>query len=145
MTENPGQIPDGPDLQAAAAAEYPELRAPAAPSQQPAPGYEFPPGTPAQVPADFGAAQEQQLATQLTAEEIAEFRALRAEKKARDLAAAEEAKAAAARLSPPTHHVHLAGGQVVDGSSIETHWAGEDGTVHAVAGAYPMAEFATLL
>jgi len=122
MTENPG-IPDQPG---------------------PQDGYEFPPGTPAQVPADFAAAQEQQLATQLTAEEIAEFRALRAEKKRRDQEAADEAAAAAARLSPPTHHVHLAGGQVTDGSAIATHWAGEDGTVHAVAAAYPMAEYVTL-
>lgn len=138
MSETP-QIPDGPPLQQAAAAEYPELR-----GQAPDAGYDFPPGTPAQVPPDFAAAREAQLATQLTAEEIAEFRALRAEKKARDQAAADEATAAAARLSPPTHHVHLAGGQVVDGSTIETHWADDAGVVHAIAGAYARPEFVTL-
>lgn len=107
-------------------------------------GYEFPPGTPATVPADFAAAQEQALANQLTAEEIAEFRALRAEKKARDQAAADEAAAAAARLSPPTHHVHLADGSVIEGSAIETHFAPESGGLVPVAGAYPKAEFVTL-
>jgi hypothetical protein len=107
-------------------------------------GYQFPPGTPAEVPADFEAAKAAALETQLTAEEIAEFRALRAEKKARDAAAAEEAAAAAARLSPPTHHVHLADGTVIDGSTIETHWAPEAGGLLAVAGAYPKAEYVTL-
>lgn len=141
MSEDPGQIPAGPDIRATAHQEYPEL---APPEGAPPPGgaYAFPPGTPPEVPADFAAAQEQQLATQLTAEEIAEFRALRAEKKARDKAAAEEAAAAAARLSAPTHHVHLANGQIVDGSAIATHYATEDGKVHAIAGAFPMSEFA---
>jgi hypothetical protein len=111
--------------------------------QPPQEGYQFPAGTPPEVPADFAAAREQQLADQLSPDEIAEFRALRAEKKARDAAAAEEAAAAAARLSPPTHHVHLADGSVVDGSSIETHYATESGLM-PVAAAYPKPEFVTL-
>lgn len=135
MSEDPG-IPNGPDVRQAAAEEYPELRPPA--------GYQFPPGTPPEVPADFAAAREAALAGQLTPAEIAEFRALQADKKARDKAAADEAAAAAARLSPPSHHVHLADGQVIDGSAIETHYAPEAGGLVAVAGAYPKPEFVTL-
>lgn len=108
------------------------------------PGYQFPDGTPAVVPPDFEAAKAAQLENQLTAEEIAEFRALRAEKKARDQAAADEAAAAAARLSPPTHHVHLADGTITDGSTIATHWATEDGALVPVTGSYPKAGFVTL-
>lgn len=107
-------------------------------------GYQFPPGTPAEVPPDFEAAKAAAFETQLTAEEIAEFRALRAEKKARDQAAADEAAAAAARLSPPTHHVHLADGTVTEGSTIATHWAPEGGGLLTVTGAYPKSEFVTL-
>lgn len=129
-------IPNG-DLRPAAAAEYPELA-------QPAPGYAFPPGTPAEVPADFAKAREDLLAGQLTAEEIAEFRALRAEKKANDARVAAEAAEAAARLSPPTHFVHLADGSVVDGSPIATHWATEAGQLLTVAGAHLKPEFVSL-
>jgi hypothetical protein len=140
MTSDPGKIPDGPDLREAAAAEYPELRGPGAD-----PGaYAFPPGTPATVPADFEEARAAALATQLTPEEIAEFRALRAEKKERDRRAAEEAAAAAARLSAPTHHVHLADGSVIEGSSIETHHAPESGGLVQVIGAYAKPEYVTL-
>lgn len=106
--------------------------------------YEFPEGTPAEVPADFGAAKEEQLAGQLTAEEVAEFRELRAAKKRKDAAVAAEAEAAAARLSPPTHHVHLADGRVIEGSTIATHWQGEDDELTAVAAVYPKSEFASL-
>lgn len=77
-------------------------------------------------------------AGQLTAEEIAEFRALRAEKKKRDEEAAAEAAAAAARLQEPTHHVHLANGMIRPGSTIETH---VDDPLHgliAVASAHEM-------
>jgi hypothetical protein len=146
MSQDPGNIPAAPDLRQAAAEEYPELRDPAA-AAVPG-GYSFPPGTPATVPADFAAAQaaaqDAVLADRLTPEEIAEFRALRAEKKKRDQEAAEEAAAAAARLSPPTHHVHLADGRVIEGSPIETHYA-EDGGLVAVAGAYAKPEYVTLL
>jgi hypothetical protein len=106
--------------------------------------YQFPPGTPREVPADFEAAREAQLADQLSPEEIAEFRALRAEKKARDKAAAEEAAAAAARLSAPSHHVHLADGRVIEGSQIATHYAEDGGGLVAVASAHPMAASITL-
>jgi len=100
-------------------------------------------GVPVQtgVPDDFAAAHEAAVVNsgQLTAEEIAEFRALRAEKKERDRLAAEEAAAAAARLQAPTHHVHLADGTILQGSSIATHYALEDGRVVAVSGAYELA------
>jgi hypothetical protein len=131
-------VPPSEDLRAAAPREYPELGEPFKPAT-----YPFPPGTPREVPADFAAAQEAQLADRLTAEEIAEFRALRAEKKKRDQEAADEAAAAAARLSAPTHHVHLADGRVIDGSQIATHYHGDDGLV-AVAGAHPMTAHITL-
>jgi hypothetical protein len=135
MTEIPNE-----DLRPAAAQQYPELGPPAAPEA----GYPFPPGTPPVVPADFAQAKEDALADQLTREEIAEFRALRAEKKARDEAAAQEAAAAAARLSAPTHHVLLADGTRVDGSTIATHYATESGDLIPVAGAYLRPEFVSL-
>lgn len=96
-----------------------------------------------QVPADFEAAREASLATQLTPDEIAEFRALRAAQKQRDAEAAAEAAAAAARLQPATHFVHLAGGSVVEGSTIETHVDNGNG-IYPVAGAYLKPEFVTL-
>lgn len=86
-----------------------------------------------EVPADFAKAQEDAMATQLTAEEVAEFRALRAEKKARDEQAAQEAAEAAARLTQPTHFVHLADGTVVDGHAIATHYDTGDGVVPVVS------------
>lgn len=112
------------------------------PTPEPTPAtYAFPPGTPAEVPADFeqAAVEREASALQLTAEEIAEFRQLRAEKKAHDEAVAAEAAEAAERLSPPSHHVHLADGTIVDGSTIATHYATEDGLLIPVAAAYPMA------
>jgi hypothetical protein len=110
------------------------------------PTYPFPPGTPETVPEDFDAeAMKRELAElrakqsgQLTAEEVAEFRQLRADKKAADEKAAADAAAAAALLQPDTHHVHLSDGSVVDGSTIETHYTDAAGMVYTVAGAYPM-------
>ena len=100
-----------------------------------------PHGVPVQtgVPVDFAAAQEAavEASGQLTAEEIAEFRALRAEKKARDEEAAREAAEAAARLQAPTHHVHLADGTIVQGSAIATHYDTGSGIVQ-VAGVYEL-------
>jgi hypothetical protein len=66
---------------------------------------------------------------QLTPEEIAEFRALRAEKKLRDEEAAREAEEAAAKLQAPTHWVRLADGAVVQGSAIATHYDNGSGLV----------------
>jgi len=59
--------------------------------------------------------------------ELAELRAERAEKRARDAADAAEA---AARLTPPTHFVHLADGTVITGSQLGTHHTSGDGTGH---------------
>jgi hypothetical protein len=130
-----GNIPPGPDLRAAAAVEYPELASPAA-AGAPAAAAPAP-----EVPADFAAAHEAQLAAALTPEEVAEFRALRAEKKARDAAAAAAVAEAAAKLSPPTHYVHLATGDVVDGSTIATHWCTAAGALIPVAGVFLKPEF----
>ena len=80
---------------------------------------------------------------QLTPEEVAEFRQLRADRKAADEAAAKAAEEAAARLQPDTHHVHLGDGRVVTGSSIATHYDDGDGPV-PVAGAYLRREFVSL-
>jgi len=109
--------------------------------------YPFPPGTPEQVPADFDAAALQRelaqlRAAQLSPEEVAEFRQLREEKKANDARVAAEAEEAAARLQPNRHHVHLADGHIVEGSTIETHVDYGDGLVHVTA-AYPKSEFVT--
>lgn len=130
------RIPAG-DLRPAAAAEYPELRAP----EPVPPSYPFPPGTPERVPADFAQERDQAFANQLTPEEVAEFRALRKEKKERDEAAAKAVAEAAAKLSPPTHHVHLADGSLTEGSTIETHWAAEGGDLIPVTGAWLKAEY----
>lgn len=92
-------------------------------------------GTPV-VPADFAVAEETQAANQLTAEEVAEFRALRADKKANDERVAAEVAASAANLAAPTHHVHLADGSVVQGSTIATHYAHENGRTVPVSGVY---------
>jgi hypothetical protein len=120
------QAPLGPDLRQAAAQEYPELAPP--PSQAYALGPDGQPVATA-VPEDFGKAQEDRYASQLTPEEVAEFRELRAEKKARDAAAAKEAEEAAAKLTPPTHFVHLADGTIVDGHQIATHYDTGDGVI----------------
>jgi hypothetical protein len=114
------------------------------------PTYPFPPGTPDKVPDDFDAeAAKRELeelrasqAGQLTAEEVAEFRALREEKKTRDAEAARLAEEEAAKRQPNRHHVHLADGTIGEGSTIETHVDNGDGPVH-VTGAYPMAEYVT--
>jgi hypothetical protein len=103
-----------------------------------------PPAPPAKVPADFEQAKVERESAQLTPEEVAEFRALRAAQKDRDAAAAKEAAEAAARLQPLTHHVHLADGSRVDGSTIETHYATEHGQMLPVAGAWLKPEFANL-
>jgi hypothetical protein len=121
---------------------------PQATSNVPA-AYAFPPGTPEQVPDDFDAeAAKRELAElrasqagQLTPEEVAEFRQLRAEKKAHDERTAAETAAAAAKLQPNRHHVHLADGSVVEGSTIETHYADSFGQLHHVTGAFPKPEF----
>jgi hypothetical protein len=93
---------------------------------------------PMPVPAEFAP----HVPDALTAEEIAEFRALRDEKKRRDAEAAEEAAAAAGRLQPATHLVHLADGSVVDGSAVETHVDNGHGP-YAVTGAFLKPEFVT--
>jgi hypothetical protein len=121
------------------------------PAEQRPATYPFPPGTPDRVPEDFDAeAAKRELAAlreaqggQLTAEEVAEFRALRAEKKARDEQAAKDAAEAAARLAAPTHYVHLADGSVVEGSTIETHHQFADGRVLPVTAAHLKPEFVT--
>lgn len=59
---------------------------------------------------------------QLTPEEIAEFRELRAAKKKADEQAAREAEEAAARLQAPTHYVRLADGSIIEGSALATHY-----------------------
>jgi hypothetical protein len=97
---------------------------------------------PTEVPADFAAQQAAALAAQLTPEEIAEFRALRDAQKLRDQQAADEAAAAAARLQPATHFVHLADGSVTEGSPIETHVDTGHG-IYPVTGAFPKPEFVT--
>jgi len=100
-----------------------------------------PAGVPVQtgVPEDFAAAHEAAVVSsgQLTPEEIAEFRALRQEKRERDEEAARAAAEAAARLQAPTHHVHLADGSVVQGSAIATHYD-EGGRLLQVAGVYEL-------
>lgn len=98
-----------------------------------------------EVPEDFAERQAKLLETQLSPEEIAEFRALRQEKKDRDKAAADAAAEAAARLSPPTHNVALADGSVVDGSTIETHYATERGDLVPAVGAFLKSDYVNLL
>lgn len=129
-----------PEYAAAHPAE--ELPLATAPDAVPA-TYNFPPGTPDEVPADFAKAREDALASQLTPAEIAEFRALQQEKRDRDAAAAAEAAAAAAKLSPPTHYLTLADGSTVDGSTIETHVDTGHGLV-PVAAAWPKPEFVSV-
>jgi len=104
-----------------------------------------PDGEPVQtpVPADFAAAQEAAQSAQLTAEEVAEFRALRAAKKAADAQALQDAEEAAARLQPATHFVHLADGSVGEGSSIATHVDNGGGPL-PVTGTFLKPEFVTL-
>jgi hypothetical protein len=103
-----------------------------APAGAPTPAYAQGPAGPVEFDTRRGF-EEQAAATQasqalnlppgqLTPDEIAEFRALRAEKRLRDEEAAREAEAAAARLQEPTHAVLLAGGEWVKGSSIATHY-----------------------
>ncbi len=93
------------------------------------------------VPADFEKAKVERDTASLSPEEIAEFRALRAAKKARDEQVAKDAAEAAAALSPPTHRVHLADGTTVEGSTIATHYVTEKGDLVPVTGAYPLPEF----
>jgi hypothetical protein len=120
------------------------------PAEGTPPTYPFPPGTPDTVPADFDAeAMKRELeqlraqqAGQLSAEEVAEFRQLRAEKKAHDEEIARQAAEEAAKRQPNRHHVHLADGSVTEGSTIETHVDSGSGPV-PVIGAFPMAEYVT--
>ena len=93
---------------------------------------------PMPVPAEFAP----HVPDALTAEEIAEFRALRAAQKLRDQEAADEAATAAARLQPATHFVHLADGTIGEGSSIETHVDNGHGPM-PVTGAFLKPEFVT--
>lgn len=80
-----------------------------------------------------------------TAEDWAELRTLRHERAQREAREALDAAEAAARLSPPSHHVHLADGAVVEGSQLGTHHSYGDGTGSArgdrivrVVGCYPL-------
>jgi hypothetical protein len=98
---------------------------------------------PKDVPADFDKEQADAKAAQLTPEEVAEFRALRQAKKDEDERVAREAAEAALLLQPDTHHVHLADGSVVDGSSIATHYDLGDGPL-PVAGSFLKREFVNL-
>jgi len=75
-------------------------------------------------------AQAAALAQQLTPAEVAELRELRAERAEATARAVAEAEANAARLSAPSHYVHLADGQIVEGSQIGTHHTTGDGTGH---------------
>lgn len=75
-------------------------------------------------------AQQMALAQQLTAEEVAELRELREMRRTQTERALKEAAEAAARLTPPTHYVHLADGSVVEGSQLATHHTVGDGTGH---------------
>src|ERR1017187_7398869 len=95
---------------------------------------------PKDVPADFDKEQADAKAAQLTPEEVAEFRALRQAKKDEDERVAAEA---ALRLQPDPHHVPLADGSVVDGSSIATHYDLGDGPL-PVAGSFLKREFVNL-
>lgn len=67
---------------------------------------------------------------QLSREEIDEYRQLRRDRAARQAAERAERQAAEARLTPATHHVRLADGQVADmpGGTIPTHHTYGDGT-----------------
>jgi hypothetical protein len=83
--------------------------------------------------------------TEFTADDMAELRRLREERTTRAARDAADAAEAAARLSPPSHHVHLADGQVVEGSQLGTHHTYGDGTgsprgdrMVAVVGCYPL-------
>jgi|ERR1017187_539010 hypothetical protein len=121
-------------------------------SREPAPGSEGKPvpfalgadGKPVaqEVPADFAAQQEAAASAQLTPEEVAEFRALRQAKKDADAQALADAEAAAAKLQPFTHFVHLADGQIVDGSTIATHVDNGHGPL-PVTGTFLKPEFVT--
>lgn len=78
---------------------------------------------------------------EITEEELAELAKLREERDRADLAEARRRKEAAAKLTPPTHYLHLADGRVVDGSNHATHHTevGEDGAdiCVPVVAAYP--------
>ncbi len=84
-------------------------------------------------------------AATLDPELLAELVELRNERRERLVREAADAEEAAARMSGPTHLVHLADGQVVEGSQIGTHHSYGDGTGHRrgdrivkVAACYPM-------
>lgn len=93
--------------------------------QAPAPHPLAPPPAPQSAPVPPNPA-----GVMVTAEDLAELREMRAERAER--AAREEAERAEAeaRLTPPTHHVHLSDGQVVEGSQLGTVHTFGDGTGH---------------
>lgn len=105
------------DLRAAAPLEYPELAPPPAPHPDAPPPAPNSPDVPPNPPG-----------VTVTAEDLADLRALRQERSERLARQAADAAEAAARLTPPTHHVHLADGSVVPGSQIGTHHTAGDGT-----------------
>lgn len=74
---------------------------------------------------------------------LAELEALREDRRKREAREAADAAEQAARMSAPSHHVHLADGSVIEGSQIGTHHTTGDGSGHhrgdhvlAVVGAY---------
>lgn len=67
---------------------------------------------------------------QITAEDLADLRALRTERAERLAREEADRVEAEARLTPPTHFMHLADGTVALGSQIATHHTTGDGTGH---------------
>ena len=99
----------------------------------------------AKVAADKAAA-DAQLATSLgmTREDLEELRQLRHERAQREAREAKDRAEQEARLTPPSHYVHLADGSVFEGSHLGTHHSFGDGTGHPrgdrmvpVAAVYP--------
>lgn len=107
------------DLRAAAQAQYPELQ------PAPAPHPMAPPPVPGSMPVPPNPD-----GVTMTAEDLADLRALRAERSERLAREAADRAEAEARLTKPTHHMHLADGSVVPGSQIATHHTTGDGTGH---------------
>jgi 3-oxoacyl-(acyl-carrier-protein) synthase len=93
------------------------------PQIPPAPHPDAPPPAPGSMPAPPNPP-----GVQITAEDLADLRALRTERSERLARQAADQAEAQARLTPPTHYVHLADGTVVPGSQIGTHHTAGDGT-----------------